>query len=64
MVPPARLAATWGLATITYAVMQAVCAAGFTTLFHATGSFLVLFAVAGMATMVAAGCVAGASRAK
>jgi len=41
-----------------------VCAAGFTTLFHATGSFLVLFAVAGMATMVAAGCVAGASRAK
>jgi len=64
MVPPARLAATWGLATITYAVMQAVCAAGFTTLFHATGSFLVLFAVAGMATMVAAWCVVGASRAK
>jgi predicted MFS family arabinose efflux permease len=64
MVPQGRLAATWGLATITYAVMQAGCAAGFTTLFRATGSFLVLFAVAGGATMVAAGCVVGVSRAK
>jgi len=62
MVPGPRLAATWGLATITYAVMQAACAAGFTTLFHATGSYLVLFAVAGSAAMVAAWCVWGARK--
>jgi len=62
LVPAGRLSATWGLATITYALMQAVCAAGFTTLFHATGSFLVLFAVAVAAAVVACGGVLGAVR--
>jgi predicted MFS family arabinose efflux permease len=60
LVPPARLAATWGLATITYALTQALCAAAFTTLFHATGSFLVLFMIATMAAAGASLCVFGA----
>jgi predicted MFS family arabinose efflux permease len=62
LVAPTRLAATWGLATITYALTQALCAAGFTTLFHATGSFLVLFVIAALAAAMASACVFAASR--
>jgi len=52
MVPPSRLAATWGLATMAYAVMQAASAAGFSTLFHLTGSYRLLFSVGAIATFV------------
>jgi MFS family permease len=57
MVAPSRLAATWGLATMSYAIMQAVCAAGFSSLFHATGSYRLLFAVGASATFVTALCM-------
>jgi predicted MFS family arabinose efflux permease len=52
MVPPARVAATWGLATMAYAVMQAATAAGFSALFHATGSYRLLFAIGAIATFI------------
>jgi MFS family permease len=57
MVPPSRLAATWGLATMAYAVTQAACAAGFSTLFHVTGSYRLLFAVGTVATFITAICI-------
>jgi MFS family permease len=57
MVPPARLAATWGLATMAYAVMQAACAAGFSSLFHLTGNYRLLFAIGAAATFVTGTCV-------
>jgi len=62
-VPSERLAADWGIATMSYAVMQALTAAGFSHLFHATDSFLLLF---GIGTVALAGSVAfviGAARA-
>jgi predicted MFS family arabinose efflux permease len=54
MVPPSRLAATWGLATMAYAVMQAASAAGFSTLYHLTGSYRLLFAIGAVATLITA----------
>lgn len=57
MVPANRLAATWGLATMAYAVMQAACAAGFSSLFHMTGSYRLLFAVGAVATFLTGICV-------
>jgi MFS family permease len=57
MVPSSRLAATWGLATMAYAVMQAACAAGFSTLFHLTGSYRLLFAIGSVATFITALCI-------
>jgi predicted MFS family arabinose efflux permease len=57
MVPATRLAATWGLATMAYAVMQAACAAGFSSLFHITGSYRLLFAVGAVATFITGICV-------
>ena len=54
MVPPSRLAATWGLATMSYAVMQAGSAAGFSTLFHITGSYRLLFGIGAVATFFTA----------
>jgi MFS family permease len=62
MVPPNRLAATWGLATMAYAVMQAVAAAGFSSLFHLTGSYRLLFAIGAVATFVTGSCVLVARR--
>jgi predicted MFS family arabinose efflux permease len=58
MVAASRLAATWGLATMTYAICQAAVAAGFSTLFHATGSYLLLFIIGSAAALVSAGFVA------
>ncbi len=58
MVPADRLAATWAVATMAYAVMQAGVAGGFSTLFHATGSYLLLFAIGSAATFCTAGLVA------
>jgi len=52
-----RLAASWGLATMAYAVMQAAVAAGFSTLFHATGSYLLLFAIGTAASFASAAVV-------
>jgi len=57
MLPPNRLAATWGLATMAYAVMQAASAAGFSTLFHITASYRLLFAVGAIATFITAICI-------
>jgi len=54
MVPPSRLAATWGLATMAYAVMQAGSAAAFSALFHATGSYRLLFTIGAIATFFTA----------
>jgi hypothetical protein len=40
-----------------YAVMQAAVAAGFSTLFHATGSYLLLFAIGTAASFASAAVV-------
>jgi MFS family permease len=63
MVPASRLAATWGLATMAYAATQAACAAGFSTLFHATGSYRLLFAIGAVATLITSACILAAIRA-
>lgn len=52
MVPAARLPGDWGLATMVYAVMQAVVAALFSHLFHATGSYELLFGIGTVAMAV------------
>jgi len=57
MVPPSRLAASWGLATMAYAVMQAASAAGFSALFHLTGSYRLLFLIGATATFITGACV-------
>jgi len=62
LLPLERLAATWGLATMSYAICQAASAAGFSTLFHATGSYRLLYAIAATATLAAAGCVFASKR--
>ena len=54
MVPAARLPGDWGLATMVYAVMQAVVAALFSHLFHATGSYELLFGIGSVAMAVSA----------
>ncbi len=54
MVPAARLSGDWGLATMVYAVMQAVVAAFFSHLFHATGSYGLLFGIGTMAMAASA----------
>ncbi|MDE2319241.1 MAG: YbfB/YjiJ family MFS transporter [Rhodospirillales bacterium] len=54
MVPAARLPGDWGLATMVYAVMQAVVAALFSHLFHATGSYELLFRIGTVAMAVSA----------
>ena len=53
MVPAARLSGDWGLATMAYAVMQAVVAACFSRLFHITGSYSLLFAIGEVAISIA-----------
>ncbi len=63
LVPPNRLAADWGAATMAYAVMQALTAAGFSHLFHATDSFLLLFGIGTVALVGSAGLVIAAARA-
>jgi len=55
--PPARLAATWGLATMAYAVLQAATAAGFSALFHATESYRLLFGIGTIATFITGICI-------
>jgi len=45
LVPSHRLAAEWGVATMSYAVMQALTAAGFSHLYHVTDNFYLLFAI-------------------
>ncbi len=54
MVPAARLPADWGLATMVYAVMQAVVAAFFSNLFHLTGSYALLFGIGTVAMAMSA----------
>lgn len=54
LVHPSRLAANWGLATMTYAVCQAVVAAIFSSLFHATGSYQLLFGIGTVAAAISA----------
>jgi predicted MFS family arabinose efflux permease len=64
MVPPERLAADWGIATMAYAVMQALTAAGFSHLFHVTDSFLLLFGIGVVALVGSAILVISAARAR
>ena len=64
MVPPERLAADWGVATMAYAVMQALTAAGFSHLFHVTDSFLLLFGIGVVALVGSAILVISAARAR
>ncbi len=54
LVAPNRLAANWGLATMSYAVMQAVSAAAFSSLFHATENYEILFGIGTVATFISA----------
>jgi uncharacterized membrane protein len=54
MVPAERLSGDWGLATMVYAVVQAVVAAFFSHLFHATGSYELLFGIGTAAMAVSA----------
>ncbi len=63
LLPVERLASTWGLATLSYSTLQAVSAAGFSTLFHATGDYRLLYGIAASATFTAGACVAIANRA-
>ena len=63
LVPHDRLAASWGLATIAYAVMQTLVAAGFSTLFHLTGSYRLLFVIGAVSVLGSAGLVALSLRA-
>jgi len=62
LLPASRLASTWGLATLSYSTLQAVSAAGFSTLFHATGDYRLLYAIAAGATLCAGVLVAVARR--
>jgi MFS family permease len=62
LVPANRMAATWGLATVVYGICQAVCAAGFSQLFHITDSFLLLFAIGTCAAAIAGTSVFAADR--
>jgi MFS family permease len=54
LVPAERLAADWGLATMIYAVAQAAIGAGFSALFHVTGSFDLLFGIGAIALLACA----------
>lgn len=62
MVPPARLPADWGLATMVYAVTQAVVAAMFSHLFHITNSYALLFGIGTAAIAISIGLIALAAR--
>jgi predicted MFS family arabinose efflux permease len=62
LVDPCRLAANWGLATMTYAVCQAAVAALFSSLFHATGSYQLLFGIGAVAAFGSAIIVFAAER--
>jgi MFS family permease len=55
MVPVSRLASAWGTATMSYAVVQALSAAFYSALFHATGSFLLLYGLAAVSLLVCTG---------
>ena len=57
MVPAARLPGDWGLATMVYAVTQALVAALFSHLFHITGSYALLFGIGTVAILVAIGFI-------
>ncbi|MGE4482388.1 YbfB/YjiJ family MFS transporter [Acidocella sp.] len=64
MVPAARLSGDWGLATMVYAVMQAVVAAFFSHLFHVTGSYALLFGIGTVAMAVSVLLIQLAARAE
>jgi predicted MFS family arabinose efflux permease len=62
LVPTHRLAADWGVATMAYAVAQALTAAGFSNLFHVTGSYPLLFFIGTVAMVVSVVLVTVAAR--
>jgi hypothetical protein len=62
LVPYNRLAAAWGTATMSYAVVQALSAAFYSALFHATGSFLLLYGIAAASLLVCTGLFWAAGR--
>lgn len=63
MVPASRLPGDWGLATMIYAVVQAVVAALFSHLFHITGSYALLFGIGTVAIFIATILIAMAASA-
>lgn len=54
LVPPFRMGANWGAATLVYSGTQAATAAGFSALFRATGAYAPLFGIAVAALLGAA----------
>ena len=62
LVPTHRLAADWGVATMAYAVAQALTAAGFSNLFHVTGSYPLLFFIGTIGMVVSVVLVTAAAR--
>lgn len=63
MVPASRLPGDWGLATMIYAVTQAVVAALFSHLFHITDSYALLFGIGTVAIFIATLLIAMAAAA-
>ena len=53
LVPPARMGASWGAATLVYSVTQAASGAAFSALFRATGAYAMLFGIAAAALLIA-----------
>jgi predicted MFS family arabinose efflux permease len=53
LVPPARMGASWGAATLAYSATQAVSGAGFSMLFRVVGVYAPLFGIAALALLVA-----------
>ncbi|OYV52928.1 MAG: hypothetical protein B7Z78_04405 [Rhodospirillales bacterium 20-60-12] len=53
-VPAAAMGSVWGAATLTYAIVQAGSAAGFSALFRATGLYTPLFGTGAVALLVGA----------
>jgi MFS family permease len=63
LVPYNRLAAAWGTATMSYAVVQALSAAMYSTLFHVSGSFVLLYGMGAGALLVCTGLLWTAGKA-
>ncbi len=53
LVPPARMGAAWGAATLAYSATQAASGAGFSALFRIIGLYAPLFGIAALALLIA-----------
>ncbi len=61
LVPPERQQQAWGWATLSFALLQALAGYGMSWMHASFGSYRPLFALAALALLVAAGCVAVAA---